>query len=144
MYSYLSCYSNVGSVTFIIIAYFGSTLANGRIQSFGLWEGSTEELVRIFNVKIRHFLLYIYPNVALYFNNRKYLYKLNMFCSHNLRNNVGRTDKFRPETYWRRPDTYCAIWGSFASLQTVVRTDKKVQLCARCHFQRYLLLLPYF
>ena len=70
LYSYLSCYSNVGSVTFITIVYFRGTLANGRI---------TEKLVVIFKLKIKLFCC-IYTLISLYFNNRKYIYWLNNFA----------------------------------------------------------------
>ena len=61
-------------------------------------------------MNIKQFLLYLYSNICLYFNNSKYLYKLSIYCSHNLRNNVNPSVKF--ETYWRRPNTYYVVSGS--------------------------------
>ena len=85
LYSYLSCYSNGGSVAFITIVYFPPTLANGRL----------EELAGIFKLKIRHFYC-LYPNIFSYSNNSKYLYKLIIFFNHDFQNSIGRIDKFRP------------------------------------------------
>ena len=90
MYSYLCCYSNVGSVTFLTTVCFCARW---------LMERSMEKLLEIFWLKIKHFLFYMYPIISLYISIKKNIYiKLYIFCSDDLRNNVGRIDKFQSET----------------------------------------------
>ena len=61
-------------------------------------EGSTGEFARTFRLKIRflHILIFICTVIfILNVNNSKYLFKLSIFCSHHLRNNVGSTVELR-------------------------------------------------